>query len=407
MPNPTEVLNLIDDPKIMEQNLQALTKFERFEKSSESDKNVEYRCFTHGLEYNDQHIQFSHASLGQLGTTYVNKSVLLNHWDDAFGWGKTVNGEMEKDGLYVKIFIIPDLTLLGVDSNSVIKALDQGGIDYVSMGITIKDSVCSICGKQFRSECEHWRGQKYRLERDGVIVEETCIEMVQESVARELSLVYLGADKQARVVAKLSAYQSESKDNFSASRELLSKENLPLYKRESQIVTNVNNFNLEKEINMPGMEVYEAEINMLKAQIESKDAMLSERDEKVNSAVAEKKLSEKMLEQQIETNKELKADVAKLETYKSDSEFLRKRLLDEFGVAFVGYNDKATEKDKDNAVRLADNLSTEELCNRIETYRGLIIDKSGAGEGRQSLTDDITDNPTETDDDDDIVIGHF
>lgn len=399
--------NLIDDPKIMEQNLQTLTKFERFEKSSDSDKNVEYRCFAHGLEYNDQHIQFSHASLGQLGTTYVNKSVLLNHWDDAFGWGKTVNGEMEKDGLYVKIFIIPDLTLLGVDSNSVIKALDQGGIDYVSMGITIKDSVCSICGKQFRSECEHWRGQKYRLERDGVIVEETCIEMVQESVARELSLVYLGADKQARVVAKLSAYQSESKDNFSASRELLSKENLPLYKRESQIVTNVNNFNLEKEINMPGMEVYEAEINMLKAQIESKDAMLSERDEKVNSAVAEKKLSEKMLEQQIETNKELKADVAKLETYKSDSEFLRKRLLDEFGVAFVGYNDKATEKDKDNAVRLADNLSTEELCNRIETYRGLIIDKSGAGEGRQSLTDDITDNPTETDDDDDIVIGHF
>ena len=139
---------------------------------------------------------------------------------------------------------------------------------------------------------------------------------------------------------------------------------------------------------MPGMEVYEAEINTLKAHIESRDAMLGERDAKVKEAVALQELAETKLAQEIKTNKELRADVAKFETYKTDSEFLRKRLLDEFGVAFVGYDDEATDKDRDNAVRLAENLSTEDLCKRIETYRGLTLKKSGAGEGRQSLTED-------------------
>lgn len=375
----------ITDPTIL--NLQTLTTFEKFEDNNITDGRKNYRCFAHGLDPNNQYTQFSQSSLAQLGTTYQNKSVLLNHWDDTFGWGKTVNGEMGEDGLYVKIFIVPDIKIGSIDSNSIIKALDAGTIDYVSMGLRVLESVCSICGKSFRTDCEHWRGREYRIERNGTTVTETCIEMIQKSEALELSLVGLGADRNARVVAKLEGLSSENKIQND------------IYRFGYNSFTGASNINDQptdkQEDDMSTVEVLQERIGKLEAEIKTRDALVGES----NANLTVEKTQVSALNKQLT---ELRNDAVKYHQYKEDCEFLRKRILDDFSVAYVAHKDGVVEDERDRKVKLVSKLPTDELCEQLDIYQELAKERFKVG--RQSLPDDKTkegsDPKTESEDKD-------
>ena len=90
------------------------------------------------------------------------------------------------------------------------------------MGFGVSESTCSICGKSFgnfqKRECEHIRGRIYPIQRNGVTVREPCIQIIRKSEAYELSLVFLGADRDARITTKFAAYSEPevANNNISA-----------------------------------------------------------------------------------------------------------------------------------------------------------------------------------------------
>ena len=354
----------ITDPTIL--NLQTLTTFEKFEDNNNTDNRKNYRCFAHGLDPNNQYAQFSQSSLAQLGTTYQNKSVLLNHWDDTFGWGKTVSGEMGEDGLYVKMFIVPDIKIGSIDSNSIIKALDAGTIDYVSMGLRVLESVCTICGESFRTDCEHWRGREYRIERNGTTVTETCIEMIQKSEALELSLVGLGADRNARVVAKLEGLSSENKFQNDIYR---------FGYNSFTGVTNVNNQPTDKqEDDMSTELLLQERIDKLGAQVDASDAKLT--IEKNQVAELNKQLTD------------LRGEASKYEQYVEGYNFFQGYLLDLFDKVYVAHKNGIDDDERDRKRKLMTKLAPEEFCDQLDTYQELAKERFKAG--RQSLPDDKT-----------------
>ena len=370
----------------MRLDLEYLTKIERFEEDETTDDCRYYRCLAHDLEVNSQFARFTPEGLAQLGETYANKALIWSHWNETFGWGKVLNGEMGDEGLYLKFMIIKDYNNHGIDSNSIIKSLDKGIIQYVSMGFGVSESTCSICGKSFgnflKRECEHIRGRIYPIERNGVVVREPCIQIIRKSEAWELSLVFLGADRDARITNKQEMYsQSEVINNNNSGN--------------SPKLFNLQPDPKEEEPIMSTPEVFEAEVKTYQAEIKACKAIIAEKEAKVTAAVADKLLAETKLDRQIEENTSLREHNRKVEVYKKDSELFRNRLTEELGVAYIAYDPIATEDDKKKVMSLADNLPTEEIVKRIDTYKGLIIEKTGAGQGRQTLTkEDDTTNST-------------
>ena len=346
-----------------ETNFQTTTKVKKFEHENGASNREYYKCLAHDLEANDQAYQFTRASLTQLGNTYNDLSVLLGHNRQDIGFGKTETGVVDDNGMEVKFFILRDVTFGGTNSSDIITALDEGTINRVSIGLDIKEVTCSICNNNMWDwdKCQHTRGQTYRIPEGSSFVEKTCIGMIQDSEATELSLVYLGADRDARVIAKLEALHEDG---------IVDKQTLINYKKANKP---------QEAAPMETTEITQHENQLLKAKNETLQAQLTNTERRIED-----------LELQA---KQLREDSAKTQIYKEEAEFARKRGLEDYAIEYVAHKDGITDEKRDEMVTFVSKLPLAELYEQVDTYRKLAKERFEAG--RTSL------EGTEIDEDDD------
>lgn len=132
--------------------------------------------------------KFSVSFLHNLAATLPGKSVIVGHDKSGLPVGKVQNAEVMGEELYGDLAFLPE--------DNLVPKIKAGIVDYVSIGFCGEECSCSICGKNmYGSECQHYPGKAYEGQE--------CIgTWVGDGESLELSLVYLGAQKGARIVQK-------------------------------------------------------------------------------------------------------------------------------------------------------------------------------------------------------------
>ena len=349
-----------------------------------------YESFAHSYEVNNQHYQFTAEGLLALAAGYNDGKILsLNHNKEGFGWGQTIAGEVrgdganEADGAYVQWYILKGKTfptgMLG-SSDEVIESIDDGCIKKVSVGCKILKSSCSVCGSEFSGRwfryCKgpeaHEPGHDYVVDKDGTKSVQTCIQMIEDCEAIELSLVYDGADSNARIVNRAAALHRDGLMDDTAYAEF--SRSYPENQSGGGVPPQPNNRGDE----MPTVEQLQAEAKNLNARIDTLDA-------EKRAAEAEKQLeSDKVarLNTQID---ELNADNKKFETYKAEAELAREKALEDFSVQYVAHKEGVTDKDRDEKKDAAANLSLTEIYEQADSYR--VLAEARLEAGRSSVSE--------------------
>ena len=119
------------------------------------------------MEENDQYVLFTVPGLESLAMYYeAGQPLMVNHekWG-SIGYGQTVAASVADKVLTVQFYILRDFepgTGPVHASNELIKAVEDGFLKDVSVGVKIMRSECSICGNDYGNyrECRHWRGQR-------------------------------------------------------------------------------------------------------------------------------------------------------------------------------------------------------------------------------------------------------
>ena len=355
-------------------NLWNATTFEAIGDDGEASR-VPYRCFAHSFDVNTRAYQFRRAALQELADSYVEKSLLLNHLKRPMGFGQTQVGEVLDEGLFINFYVLRGQTFPGGPlggSDEVITALDDGCLQYVSMGFDIKASVCSICGNEFKmwGTCgDHYRGETYPMKEEGRLVEKLCIEIIESCEAVELSLVYLGAERDAKVVTRLERLEGLYDDG------VIDRSVVDGY-YETHLLDGGVTINplLEKDgNNMAAIELLQKDIEVL----QMKDRALTAENERLSDRV----------ENLTAKNQELSDDALKYAVYKADSELARSRALEDYGDQLVASREGVTEEAKLSAVETIKVLPLSEIYAHTEAYRGLAEARLKAGRTSQPVAD--------------------
>ena len=127
------------------------------------------------------------------------------------GFGRTFDGKYDKaeDRVTCGLRLSRGYPLTSdsyQDSDTFIKAIIDGVIEYVSIGAYGGELICNICDESmYRSrDCYHWPLIVYRITDDkGVIEEITCTANYINGHLREVSLVDKGATPDAGILARL------------------------------------------------------------------------------------------------------------------------------------------------------------------------------------------------------------
>ena len=340
-------------------NFEIETKFEKFEHENQASNRSYYRCLAHDLDVNEQAYQFTQSSLTELANTYDDLAVLLGHNTQDIGFGKTEAGIISENGMEMKFFILRDVTFGGTNSSDIITALDEGTINRVSIGFSIKEVTCSICGEDMWDwdKCQHVRGRTYQISQGDSFTKKTCIGMIQDSEGRELSLVYLGADRDAKVIAKLEALFEDG---------VVDETVLTNYKQSTQI---------EEDLPVSTNTEMQHENELLKAKNETLQAQLTNTERRIED-----------LESQA---KALREDSAKTQTYKDEAELARQRAVDEFGVQYTAHKDGVTEEKCEEMKEAVKPLPLPDIYEQTDSWRKIADERFKAG--RSSLPGTETD----------------
>ena len=370
----------MQNPKEMKRqtNLWNATSFEAIGGDGEASR-VPYRCFAHSFDVNTRAYQFRRAALQELADGYVEKTLLLNHLKRPIGWGQTEVGEVLDEGLYINFYVLRGQTFpagpLG-GSDEVITALDDGCLQYVSMGFDIKASVCSICGNDFNMwmGCgEHYRGETYPVKEEGRLVEKLCVEIIESCEAIELSLVYLGAEREAKVVTRLERLEGLYDDGV-IDRSVVDgyyETHLLNEPKPKPVKPDV------KELDMATIESLQNEVKLLETE--------------VRALKAEKRSETDQVTHLTKQNQDLRDDAQKYEVYKSEAAMARERALDELGVEFVASKEGVTDEERDARIALVKPLPLGEIYQHVGAYRALAKERFQAQRDSQPEGDEDKD----------------
>ena len=130
------------------------------------------------------------------GYGQISKISALNH----FGIGRSVSGEYDEkeNAVYADFFIVKGLNLSNqsfMDTDSLIKAIDQDIVNNISVGYHQASHICNICDADLWDPepdglCIHHPGKRYVMEVDGEKERIKCHASIEKADLVEFSLVH-------------------------------------------------------------------------------------------------------------------------------------------------------------------------------------------------------------------------
>ena len=347
------------------------------------------------MKENDQYVLFTVPGLESLAMYYeAGQPLMVNHnkWNSV-GYGQTAGASVADKVLTVQFYILRDFepgTGPVHKSNELIKAVEDGFLKDVSVGVKIMRSECSICGNNYGNyrECRHWRGQR-EVVTDPETGEETivrCIQIVHEAEATELSLVWNGSDPHAMVSDKyidMSITEPYDTDKMQA---VLTQPPAQQQAATPEPTTAQGGNTMDLETLQANLNTAEAEKQTLEIQ---KDALQKQCDA----------LEASLKESQDEV-KGLKADADKNAELIEAGRAARKELEDKALELFVAGKENCTEDDKTAQRTFLESLSScDAVEGQIKAWQSIVDAK--IPNGRQTVDgeqagDPATSQPTRT-----------
>ena len=140
-------------------------------------------------------------------TTFYNSNAFKHHAnkDPNKGFGRVVMTAWNDSMKRVEIIIALDRRLAEINgATDIIEKIENGEYPDVSMGCKVPFDICTICGHKSKTRndyCEHAKNMMGKILPDGRIVG------VINTLPRffDISFVFIGADRTAKVMAKLAA----------------------------------------------------------------------------------------------------------------------------------------------------------------------------------------------------------
>lgn len=213
-------------PRPTEEQLQRINRFAQVPRTAENTYVFE------NLMIDDQPTSYSSKIHPNLLNKFVQDAgrgvgLLMNHNSRTLPVGRSfgahTKGELLEDGTFASTmygeFYIPlgRKTESNMTTDDLAAGIDDGSIFDTSIGFSAHKWDCSICNNDIRNyrACDHFPGEKYAVNRDGIDQVETCYVIVGEDAKGELvenSLVYAGAAPRATITK--SNFSVDSVSNF-------------------------------------------------------------------------------------------------------------------------------------------------------------------------------------------------
>ena len=153
-------------------------------------------------------------------------NILDSHNHQTVGVGESTSGEYnsEEGSVYSDFYILKDLNLNNQsfpNTDDLIKAIDDGFANKVSVGFGGGNHICNICSEDiWYGKCGHWPGEEYEVGTDDNKEMTTCYALIKDANLYEFSIVYAGATPGAEIVKKAkhtsSSLDPKQKESISA-----------------------------------------------------------------------------------------------------------------------------------------------------------------------------------------------
>lgn len=244
---------------------------------------------------NFQNFQFTPQSMpGVIAKYKEGLSLMINHQKYGLnvGFGQTTDAIFDGVNLYIQAYLSKNKTTPNGpfgNTNELIDAVVDGFLKDASLSGFVVQTQCSICEKEGPLDpwafyfgmppdydgCPHIRGKSYKIEDSDE--EQKAIALIIEFLATELSLVWDGADDQARVVNKnlqLSNFVNNDFDNLTPEQHTQLVQFSKEYKQFS--IPNPNNGgNNPMSVTQEQFNTLTAEKASLEAQVAAKDTQIA------------------------------------------------------------------------------------------------------------------------------------
>ena len=145
--------------------------------------------------------RFTDRTLDQFSEMFVGRPVLRDHnWNGGSQTARIYAGHVESNGS-VRRLILQAYMPRNERAAPVIDDIEAGILREVSVGVSVRNALCSICGEPY-GDCPHLRGQIYEDEQ-------CCVELDDAEDAYELSFVAVPAQRDAGVVKRYEAKEQK------------------------------------------------------------------------------------------------------------------------------------------------------------------------------------------------------
>lgn len=146
------------------------------------------------------HERFSVAFLERLAATLPGKPVLAHHDKSAWPLGRFFAAYLARDADGTTWLMARWYLLKTVENAALRRQIDAGIFAHVSIGFRGGELTCDLCGQPFWSDCPHWPGQEVVCDGASRACTMTWEDPRGTAEAVEGSLVWLGAQRDARHV---------------------------------------------------------------------------------------------------------------------------------------------------------------------------------------------------------------
>ena len=313
---------------------------------------------------NFQNFQFTDESMQYMVEGYKQGlSLMVNHTRFGLnvGFGQSTDALFDGRNLIIQAYIKRGQTTpqgpFG-NTDELIAAVEDGFLKDASVQILIMEATkCSICGKDGPMSpfslffgatpdpegCPHVRGEKYQVEEHGQMVAKTAVAMLYKVEPTEISLVWDGADPEARVVNRNLQLSNHS-------------ERMPALTPEHYQQLVQFNRTLHPIRSNP-MSVTQEQFNALQAEKSALDTQVAAKDTQIASLEASKTALEASITEKDAEIATLKAEKAENEQAIADGAAARDKAIESCVEAF-----KKTEPDTPAAELEAKATTEKEQC---------------------------------------------
>lgn len=361
-------------------------------KPEETETRYYFEAIGATLEPNDNYFQFTKKSLGQMRDGYKNGLTLTVNHDKYYGLGigQTAEAEIQNDLLYVQSYILKAMNFRTgpfPTGQDYMNAVQDGFVKNVSVSFIGRTVECSICGNDWRDyrSCQHWPGQDYVVGEGNEKRVVTMIGIVKDAEPLELSLVQVGAEKNASVTRKASNFFSQDQD-FAAENQL--REAKRKYASSSNNDDNQERDNMDWEARAKELETENATLKSQNATIGAENSTLKAQVDNLTTDKATLETRVETLDRQTQAFderikatkdtetahanevKELKTTLEQNKQLAEDGKTLRKGLEEEYVKQFGRLKGEAfTTEDKERKLEAARLMSVDDLLNMTKSFK--------------------------------------